>query len=158
MSESALQSWLRSDSLLLWICGSPGCGKTFLAIAVTSLIQLNIANVLDGWRNSAVGFYFLSKNDTHTRIGAYHQALRAIAWQRTRFIADYTNHVASQCHSSTDIETLPSAWRKLFVSYFSGSCQSSLYPVIDGLDETEDDGEYGRCEFLKLLSDLQGAF
>jgi hypothetical protein len=157
MAEPAFQSLLRRDSSLLWICGSPGCGKTFLASAVISLIQSNIANRLEGWCESAVGFYFLSKNDAHTRIGGYHQALRDIAWQITRFYPDYTDHVALQCRSGTDIETLPSAWRKLFVSYFGGSCQSSLYLIIDGVDETEDDGDYGRCKFFELLSDLQGA-
>lgn len=156
ISEPAFQSWMRRDKSLLWICGSPGCGKTFLASAIISLIQSNIADGLGGWHHNAVGFYFLSKNDAHTRIGGFHQALRDIAWQITRFNTNYTDHVASQCRSGTDIETLPSAWRKLSVGYFNGSSQGSLYLVIEGLDETEDDGAYGRCEFLKLLSDLQG--
>lgn len=157
-SEPAFQSWLRRDHSLLWICGSPGCGKTYLASAIVSLIQSNIARSLNGWRSSAVGFFFLSKNDTHTRIGGFHQAFRDMAWQITRSHGSYADHVASQCRTGTDIETLPSAWRKLFVTYFGPASTNSLYLIIDGFDEAEDEGEYGRGEFLKLLSDLQGAY
>ncbi|KAH4600574.1 hypothetical protein HBI73_178420 [Parastagonospora nodorum] len=155
LSEPAFQSWLRRDRSLLCVCGSPGCGKTFLTSAFISPIQSNIANGLDGFRNSVVGFYFLSKNDAYTRIGGFHQALKDIAWQITRLNPSYADHVTSNCRSTTDIDTLPSAWRKLFVSYFGGQSKTPLYLVIDGLDEVEEDGEYGRSEFLKLLSDLQ---
>ncbi|KAH5327358.1 hypothetical protein HBI12_074650 [Parastagonospora nodorum] len=141
LSEPAFQSWLRRDRSLLWICGSPGCGKTFLASAFISLIQSNIAKALDGFRNGVVGFYFLSKNDAHTRIGGFHQALKDIAWQITRLNPSYSGHVTSNCRSTTDIEISQS--------------KTPLYLVIDGLDEAEEDGEYGRSEFLKLLSDLQ---
>jgi len=156
LSEPLFQSWLRRDEPLLWICGGPGCGKTFLASAVISLIQSSIAKGMDARHSSAIGFFFLTKNNT--RVGGFHQALRDIAWQITRFDAKYTDHVASQCRSSIDIETLPSAWRKLFVSYYGSGSKRSLYLIIDGLDETEEDGDYGRGEFFKLLSDLQGAY
>jgi hypothetical protein len=81
-----------------------------------------------------------------------------MAWQITRYDSSYADHVSSSCRSSTDIETLPSAWRKLFLDYFGKASQKSLYLVIDGLDEAEDGGEYGRREFLRLLTDLQGMY
>jgi hypothetical protein len=106
---------------------------------------------------STVGFFFLGTNNSHTRIGAFQQALRDVAWQISRLDTKYADHVASQCRSVEDIETLPSAWRKLFVGYFGAASRSTLYLVIDGLDEVEEDGEYGRAEFLNLLSAFQGA-
>ena len=156
-SEPAFQSWIRQDSPLLWICGHPGCGKTFLASSVISLVQSNIISGDDAWRTSSVGFFYVSKNDRHTRIGGFHQALRDVAWQITRYNPTYARHIASQCHSWADIETLASAWRTLFTAYFNDASRS-LYLVIDGLDEAEEDGDYGRNEFLKLLPDLQGMY
>lgn len=155
-TEPRFLSWLKRDEPLLWICGTPGCGKTYLASSVVSLIQSNIANSLDGWRNSVIGFFFLRKNNTYTRIGGFHQALRDVAWQITRLDARYATHLAAQCRSSTDIETLSSAWRKLFLSYFGFGSSQSLYLVIDGLDEAEDTGDFGHNEFLELLADLEG--
>jgi hypothetical protein len=155
--EPAFQSWVDQRTPLLWICGHPGCGKTFLASSVASWIQSNIGSGGLSWQNRAIGFCFVSKNDRHTRVGGLHQALRDVAWQITRYDPAYAQHVASQCRSWADIETLPSAWRKLFASYFNDSSRS-LYLIIDGLDEAEEDGEYGRSEFLKLLPDLHGKY
>jgi Cdc6-like AAA superfamily ATPase len=66
LSEPAFQSWLHRNESLLWLHGRPGCGKTFLASAVVSLLQSNITKGLDGWQNNVIGFFFLSKNDAYT--------------------------------------------------------------------------------------------
>jgi hypothetical protein len=88
----------------------------------------------------------------------FHQALRDVAWQITRVDPRYADHVSSQCRTYTDIETLPSAWRKLFTSYFVYGGSTSLYLIIDGLDEAEEDSDYGGDEFLRLIADLQGMY
>jgi hypothetical protein len=130
LAEPTFASWLRQEHPLLWICGSPGWGKTFLASSIISLVQSNISGKIGQWQSKSVGFFFLSKNDVHTRIGAFHQGLRDVAWQITRFDPKYTDHVSSQCRSYTDIETLPSAWRKLFASYFVYGGLPSLYLIM----------------------------
>jgi hypothetical protein len=81
-----------------------------------------------------------------------------VPWQITRVDPRYADHVSSQCRTYTDIEILPSAWRKLFTSYFVYGGSASLYLIIDGLDEAEEYGDYGRDEFLRLIADLRGMY
>jgi hypothetical protein len=155
VDEPYFQSWLKCDESLLYISGNPGSGKTFLASAVISLLQSKIVEAPDSWHGAAVGFYFIRKDDTHCRAGGFHQALRDVSWQLTRFDPNYTDHVASQCRSCADIETLPAVWRKLFTSYFRmPGCL--LYLILDGIDEAQEESDYGRRSFLKLISDIAG--
>ncbi|KAL1597878.1 hypothetical protein SLS60_008365 [Paraconiothyrium brasiliense] len=155
LEEPAFQSWLQGSEPLLWICGSPGSGKTYLASSAITMLQAKSAGAADGWRSTAAGFFFFNKSEVGCMIGGFHQALRDVAWQITRFNADYTDHVTSQCRSWADIETVPSAWRKLITRYFSKEGRT-LYLVFDGIDEAEEGGDRGRAAFLKLLPDITG--
>jgi hypothetical protein len=153
--EPAFQSWLNGTEPLLWVCGSPGSGKTYLASAAVTILLSRIAGGAGGGNSTAAGFFFFKQDDVSCLIGGFHQALRDVAWQITRFDADYADHVASECRSWADVETVPSAWRKLFTSYFSVKGRT-LHLVFDGIDETEEGGDRGRGAFLKLLPDIQG--
>ncbi|KAF2682294.1 hypothetical protein K458DRAFT_456173 [Lentithecium fluviatile CBS 122367] len=133
----------------------PGSGMTFLASYVVSLLESKIADGFGPWRGVAAGFFFFVKDDTDCRIGGFLQALRDIAWQITRFDSEYADHISTYCRSWADIETLPSARRKLFTSYFRTPSRS-LYLVLGGMDEAEEDGEFGHRNFLNLISDIQG--
>ncbi|KAF2108066.1 hypothetical protein BDV96DRAFT_653272 [Lophiotrema nucula] len=153
-SEPAVQRWVHRDDPLLWIRGDPGTGKTYVAGSIVATLLSQMASGRGQWSNASVGFFFFSRESNTFATDGYCQAMKNAAWQIATVNPDYAAHVASQCHRQTDVAAVASAWRKLFTSYF-GRQGRHLYLVLDGIDETVEDGDDGREEFLKLLPDLQ---
>jgi hypothetical protein len=81
--------------------------------------------------------------------------LRDIAGQLSRTDAGFADHVLTHCRSFADIDTIPSIWRRLYTEYF-GRNGRTLYLILDGMDEAEEGGDYGREQFLKILPDIIG--
>ncbi|KAL6887476.1 hypothetical protein HDV57DRAFT_488891 [Trichoderma longibrachiatum] len=127
LEDEGLKSWLQGETRHLWMCGNPGTGKSFLT---SRLITWGLENL------PHLGYFFFSANDPETR--SVLQALRDVAYQLSETDAFYAEKLARQLHSSDDIKTVPSAFRRLFVQPFLDDTRDEpIYVFLDGIDEAE---------------------
>ncbi|KAF2866425.1 hypothetical protein BDV95DRAFT_210139 [Massariosphaeria phaeospora] len=77
LAEPVFESWLNQNDALLWICGSPGSGKTFVAGSIVTMLHASQFSNQPQWQDTSVSFYFFGERN---RIGGFHQALRDMAW------------------------------------------------------------------------------
>ncbi|KAL2847599.1 hypothetical protein BJX68DRAFT_268002 [Aspergillus pseudodeflectus] len=153
-NEPLFRAWAEcNDSPVLWVSGTPGCGKSFIA-------QNIIAHFLERFpqcdatrqNRTSVGYFFFRHNDPETR--KFHRALRDVAFQIYQNDPSYRDYIHAHCHSADDIKSIHAAWRVLFMDNYYNSLpkgESSVVLVIDGVDEAfEDDCR----EFLRLVSDV----
>jgi hypothetical protein len=78
--------------------------------------------------------------------------LKDLAYQISLNDPIYAKYIESNIHSTSEIETTESTWRRLYVEYFlkNQRVERKVYLVLDGIDETLDSE---RDTFLKLLVD-----
>ncbi|KAM0262176.1 hypothetical protein ACHAQJ_001921 [Trichoderma viride] len=127
LQDEGLKSWLQGESRYLWMCGNPGAGKSFLTSRVITWGLENLPHL---------GYFFFSSNDPETR--SVLQALRDVAYQLSESDAIYAEKLTRQLHSSDEIKTVPSAFRKLFVQpLLDDSRDKTIYIFLDGIDEAE---------------------
>ncbi|UKZ75677.1 hypothetical protein TrVFT333_003367 [Trichoderma virens FT-333] len=127
LEDEGLKSWVQGETRHLWVCGNPGTGKSFLT---SRLITWGLENL------PHLGYFFFSANDPETR--SVLQALRDVAYQLSEADAFYAEKLARQLHSSDDIKTVPSAFRRLFVQPFLDDTRDkTIYIFLDGIDEAE---------------------
>ncbi|KAL6865505.1 hypothetical protein ACO1O0_001599 [Amphichorda felina] len=127
LKDSGLRSWAKGDTQHLWLSGGPGSGKSFLA---TRLISWGTENL------SHLAYFYFRANNPETR--SVLQALRDVAYQLSESDPFYGRQLTRTVHSSEDIKTIPSAYRKLFVQPFQDDSRGrSLHVFLDGIDEIE---------------------
>ncbi|KAL7904618.1 hypothetical protein GGI35DRAFT_462838 [Trichoderma velutinum] len=127
LEDEGFKSWIQGETRHLWVCGNPGTGKSFLT---SRLISWGLENL------PQLGYFFFSANDPETR--SVLQALRDVAYQLSETDAFYAEKLARQLHSSDDIKTVPSAFRRLFVQPFLDDTRDkTTYIFLDGIDEAE---------------------
>ncbi|KAI6781658.1 uncharacterized protein J7T54_003923 [Emericellopsis cladophorae] len=139
LEDSGLKAWMRSETHYLWMSGGPGTGKSFLA---SRLISWGTDKL------SHLAYFYFRANNPETR--SVLQALRDVAYQLSESDALYGKHIARTVHSSDDIKTIPSAFRRLFVQPLEEDTRGRLFHVfLDGIDEAEPD------ELEELLRQLE---
>jgi hypothetical protein len=150
-NERLFQKWIgECDKPVLWISGSPGNGKTFIAQNIIAFLQeqpLNYPSPI------SVGYFFFRDSDPKTR--SFHLALRDMAFQIYQNDPLYRRYIDSNCHSPAEIETIQSTWQTLFEDYYFDTSQRRDHIallVFDGVDEAFKDD---RQTFLELLSDAE---
>ncbi|KAH8121765.1 hypothetical protein LI328DRAFT_171370 [Trichoderma asperelloides] len=127
LKDEGMKSWLHGESQHLWISGNPGTGKSFLTSRVITWGLENLPHL---------GYFFFSGNDPETR--SVLQALRDVAYQLSENDAIYAEKLTRQLHSSDEIRTIPSAFRRLFVQpLLEDSRDTTIYIFFDGIDEAE---------------------
>jgi hypothetical protein len=104
--------------------------------------------------NVSVSYFFFKDDNPETR--SFNQALRDIAYQISQNDPAYAKYVALTCDSAKELRSLRIIWRTLFTNYFlkNDNVESSVYLVLDGMDESYADS---REEFYELTKDLQEA-
>lgn len=152
-NELLFQTWVETDyPPLLWVSGSPGCGKSFIAQNVISYVQGLSPQRATRGNSASIGYFFFKHTDPETR--KFHRALRDIAFQIYQNDPSYRDYIHAHCHSPDDIKSLQAAWRVLFMDYYLNpldEVDSSVIIVLDGVDEAF---EEDRREFLRLASDF----
>ncbi|GFF96178.1 tetratricopeptide repeat domain protein [Aspergillus udagawae] len=150
--EKVFQDWLSRVKPLLWVTGTPGAGKTYLASNIITYLKQRFPQNVQHPSHVSVAYFFFKDDDLKTRY--LHQALRDISFQIAQNDPMYTKHIVSCVDSREDIATLPSLWQKLYAEFFlaNNALDSSVYIILDALDEafTED-----RLELFEMLKDIQ---
>jgi hypothetical protein len=127
--EAYLDSWLNGDIPILWIRGSDGVGKSFLA---HSVIQKLLSH--DPESSNTAYFYFRADIES---LGRMEDAFACCAVQIAESNSRYAQYVAAKLREDTFKPTNIPTWTRFFTSVFKGSAQNMgrLYLVFDGLDE-----------------------
>ena len=150
--EPLFQAWVGRKVPLLWVTGTPGAGKSYLSANIISILRDANPQGMQSTAHVSVGYFFFKDSNPETR--SFLQALRDLAYQISQNDSVYAKHMCSSCQSQDDIKTIRSAWRKLYVDFFvrGGDLDSSVYLILDGVDEAYD---AERKVFLELLNDLK---
>ncbi|KAJ6116432.1 tetratricopeptide repeat domain protein [Penicillium capsulatum] len=150
--ERGFEEWERGEMPILWICGTPGAGKSYIASNIISHLREEFPQQVRHPSGVSVGYFFYKDDDSETR--SLSQSLRDVAFQIALNDPIYARHVASNKNSLSSSSTLSTLWRILFVNYFveKDEMNSRAYVVLDALDEAflED-----RLEFFDLAQDIQ---
>lgn len=146
-NELLFQAWVeKDDHPLLWVSGSPGCGKSFIAQNVVAHLEEQFSD------HNSVGYFFFRHNDPETR--KFQCALRNIAFQVYQSDPSYRDYVDGHCHSPDDIKSIHAAWRVLFMNYFFNPGKSPARRVMMVLDGVDEAFEEDCREFLRLAAEL----
>jgi hypothetical protein len=155
MDDPVFQGWFERRDPLLWICGGPGVGKTYIAGSLISNLQYSKSAKASAPTASVVYFFF-SKTTVATSPTSISHALQAMAHQLSLKDIYYKRHLQS-LSGMTIQDSMLGLWQKLFVGYFSTGGRS-LSMILDGVDEIMGDGECEPGQFLSLMSDILRKF
>ncbi|RAH68312.1 NACHT and TPR domain protein [Aspergillus aculeatinus CBS 121060] len=150
--EREFREWLRRDKPLLWVTGTPGAGKSYLAASIIAYLRELYPQNVQHPSHVSVAYYFFKDDNVKTR--SCHKALRDVAFKIAQNDPAYANFVAGRVDSPEDIGSLSSLWQQLFVEYFIAheTGDSQAYIVLDALDEAFAEE---RQELFQLAGDIQ---
>ncbi|KAJ6781465.1 hypothetical protein PWT90_02669 [Aphanocladium album] len=125
VQDETLQSWIKGEKQYLWICGSPGTGKSFLT---ARLVSWGVENL------GKMAYFFFRENNPETK--SVIQAIRDIAYQMSESDASYAKALMNSLRSTEEIKTVSSAFRRLLIEPFrSPERTTPTYLFLDGIDE-----------------------
>ena len=152
--EELFQAWINEENPLLLVSGNAGSGKTYLSGNMISFLKEQHPQEVQHTSHTSIGYFFFRNNDPRTR--SFRQALNDVAYQISLNDPIYARYICSNIQSTSEIESIESAWRRLFVDYFikNERVDSKAYLVLDGVDEALGSE---RETFLNLLVDLKEA-
>ncbi|PYH84561.1 tetratricopeptide repeat domain protein [Aspergillus uvarum CBS 121591] len=150
--EPEFREWLRRDKPLLWVTGTPGAGKSYLAANIIAHLRELYPQNVQHPSHVSVAYYFFKDDSLKTR--SCHQALRDVAFKIAQNDPTYANFIAGRVDSPEEIRSLSSLWQQLFVEYFIAheTSDSQAYIVLDALDEAFAEE---RQELFQLAGDIQ---
>lgn len=149
-NEYLFKSWLKRNIPVLWVCGNPGAGKSYLSSSIiTFLIDKHLQQVQHP-SHVSVGYFFFKDDNSTTR--SFHQALKDLAYQISLNDPIYKRYIVMNA-GPEEISNITSTWRTLFLDFFvrRKNNDSSVYIILDGVDEAVD-SEWRT--FLGLVQDL----
>ncbi|KAM3550904.1 hypothetical protein ARSEF4850_008116 [Beauveria asiatica] len=125
LQDETLQSWIKGEKQYLWICGSPGTGKSYLTAHLVSWGIENLGNM---------AYFFFRENNPETK--SVVQAIRDIAYQMSESDASYAKALMNSLQSAEEIKTVASAFRRLLVQPLQDPARATpTYIFLDGIDE-----------------------
>ncbi|KAI5800138.1 hypothetical protein DFH27DRAFT_514271 [Peziza echinospora] len=139
---------------VLWVSGSPGSGKTFISGFIARTLSERYPQRVQDPSRISVAYFFLRENDKKVpEKRSMRAALRTMAMQVAENDKVYMQHVLKVARISPNLESFSVGviWKELFTDFFLPKCKSSVFLVIDGLDEA-DAGE--RQDFIEVLGDV----
>ena len=132
------QSWLRSERGLLWISGGPGKGKTMLSIHLSKRLE-EATRQLENLGQKCLVTYFFCDNKQQTRNTAT-SVLRGLLYLMLKQDASLMSPLLEtwkiQDQRLFEESAFESLWG-VFTRIIQASSMSTLYAVIDGLDECD---------------------
>jgi hypothetical protein len=140
--DAAFQQWTEGKNPLLWVKGTDGIGKSFIAHASIEKLQAR-----DNGANSVAYFYF---KEDYSYLQFAENAMACAALQVAETNIRYAEQIAVKLRDDGENATSTPTWERFFLSVFGASSGSDhLYIVFDGLDEAPKDQQRLLLEFLK---------
>jgi hypothetical protein len=123
------KSWVNGENPLLWLRGTEGIGKSFLAYSAVQELRLH-----QNEHNCVAYFYF---KEEHPYQQSMQNAFASAALQIAESNNRYAEQVAAKIKEDSSGPTEISTWKRFFLSMFPGDNRSGsrLFLVLDGLDE-----------------------
>lgn len=152
--EGQMQAWLASKTPLIWISGNSGSGKSFLVYNIVSRLEAIHQDASAGPFRGSIGYFFFCDNQHETR--SFEKALRNVAYQISQTNPAYVMYVERLSRTSPAVSSVESAWRKLFIDFFTSRDlqESPTFVILDGIDESYQED---RNTFFTLLNDIHDA-
>ncbi|KAL7964407.1 hypothetical protein HDV63DRAFT_415383 [Trichoderma sp. SZMC 28014] len=137
------RGWKSSDSSSgLWIQGSPGQGKTMLAKFILDTLEESVSS--SEIPSAVIYFFFYDQDESYRTAGA---AMRSLIKQVLHLIPD-AFQIITQTFDIESSDISDNSLRDILKDLLQTSQLSTIYCVIDGLDECQNDGS------RKMLLDL----
>ena len=147
--NASYKSWLCSASQLLWLSGGPGKGKTMLSIFLSEELE----HMTRKSHNIVFLEYYCDHKDN--RRNSATAILRGFIYQLLKSRSDLFKHIISDFQIKRDklftASSFPSLW-KIFRDMVQDPVLETVYCVLDGLDECEEDS------LKNFLSKLESLF
>ncbi|KAL9113689.1 MAG: hypothetical protein Q9227_002134 [Pyrenula ochraceoflavens] len=151
-------SWLKDDGNyqawsniadtkepLLVLKGDEGCGKSYATTAIIRDLWTRYPQGLQDTNRISIAYYYFSRQGltqgsfkSKKAAPSLREALQSWAWQIVNNDVFYRKGVQSTFKHSPEISDLGELWKKLFLDHSDN--QASLFLLLDGIHEMEDDG------------------
>lgn len=140
LEEPLFQDWEDgSGSPILWVHGSPGIGKSFIAETVVTHLEQSLKD-----RRSCAYFFFNEEQDVLTSWGT---AICALSLQLSERDSHYCEQMAIEA-AKTGPES--GGWSRFFSTKFPRKDEDAhAYFVLDGIDEMKLADRVDLCDFLR---------
>ncbi|KAL7782793.1 hypothetical protein V8C37DRAFT_397655 [Trichoderma ceciliae] len=145
LNNDLYQSWKSTDAASgLWIQGSPGQGKTMLAKYILESLEASTSKP----RTTVLYFFFYDQDDSYRTASA---ALRSFIKQLLLLVPDAFQVISQRVDIGASTINDISLWEVLR-ELFQASIFTTIYCVIDGLDECQNDES--RQTLLDFINNL----
>jgi len=139
-------SWLGGDKPLLWIRGSDGVGKSYIAHATAR----KFLPQTDTHRN-VVYFYFRSDSSYSMSVqNAFVSAALQISESSSRYAEQIAAKIKEDAGKDASKNTL-STWKRFLLPMFIKDGEHHLYMVLDGLDEIDEKEKKTLVQFFEEM-------
>lgn len=140
------KAWTKGEYPILWMNGSDGVGKSFIAYAAAEALSKTFD---DQERKSVAYFYF---RETYANLRSAKYGLASVAWQIADSDSKYCEQVAVNLKREIDSDSNDEGlWKRFFADRYPANSDGRLFLILDGLDELD---EKERERLLKSLAQI----
>jgi tetratricopeptide (TPR) repeat protein len=139
--DERYKSWVEGSQPTLWLSGSAGVGKTYLALAIASDLEKHRQS-----DKTSVAYFFFRETSADQR--SFRSALRCSVLQIAEKNAGYCETIAAEISHDADEEP----WKQFFADRFPAKSDTHLYLILDGVDEALDVDKAVITEVLKEIT------
>lgn len=144
--ESDFKDWLRYEFPVLWICGLPGTGKSYLAYHLVQTLRQMERKVRGKRVRASISYFFCkSENQTDPR-SLLGEVIIQLASQDPEYLK-YLETLPWQ-HIDHDVSSL---WSSFIFDFFAAGTSSSATIVVYGIENMRSD----RRRFFTVLGSLK---
>jgi len=134
LEHEKYDSWKEGQYSFLWLEGPPGIGKTTMSHSIIN--DLNDA-MRDDPASSVAYFYFREEEpDRRSAMNAIRSVIVQVAAQSTAFCEFVAAEISRDNDNETNYEDPTDLWNRYLVVHFAKDCDTHLFLVLDGFDET----------------------
>ena len=155
--EDSYVEWEQEAVSCLWISGSQGCGKTYLAAGAVDHLQTTYKD----YKGTAVASCFFSddRDESASVARALIDSVLQIASTDNRYAKSVLADIDDGDPRDWQKASVDYIWEQFFVKYYTHSSESSsakLWLIVDGL-ETADNTDHALSDLLKLFGSIKAS-